>query len=138
MTSIQGDTLFVINHTITSDRINQTRHQLHQLPNKCTLADWNNEIIMENLYELYLKRNIRRSIEWRQVFQNWIQQKSNIIELYTHLSKIYDLDFEFQERELRAWHTMLRATGCTNITPYNKEISCVSINTSLVLLILKI
>ena len=46
------------------------------------LTDWNNEIIMEHLYELYLKRNIRRSVEWRQVFQNWMQQKSHIIELY--------------------------------------------------------
>ena len=109
MTSILGDTLFVINHTITLDRINQARHQLHHLPNKCTLADWNNEIIMENLYELYLKRNIRRSVEWHQVFQNWIQQKSNIIELYTHLGKIYDLDYEFQERELQVWYILLRA-----------------------------
>jgi len=136
--SILGDTLFVINHPITLDRINQVRQEyfLHQL-SKCTLSDWNNETIMEKLYELHLKRNIRRSVKWRQVFQNWIQQKSNVIELHTHLSKIYDLDYEFQERELRAWHIMLRATGCTNITPYNKDVSCVSINTHLVLLILK-
>ena len=93
---------------------------------------------MENLYELYLKRNIRRSVEWRQVFQNWIQQKSSIIEIYAHLSKIYDADYEFQERELRAWHMMLRATGCTDITPYNKDISCVStINACLVLFDIK-
>ncbi|PKY35686.1 hypothetical protein RhiirB3_533276 [Rhizophagus irregularis] len=58
---------------------------------------------MKHLYELYLKRNIRRSVEWHQIFQNWIQQKSSIIELYTHLDDIY---------------------GCTNITPYNKNISC--------------
>src|SRR5438034_967872 len=93
---------------------------------------------MENLYELYLKRNIRRSVEWRQVFQNWIQQKSSIIEIYAHLSKIYDADYEFQERELRTWHMMLCAMGCTDITPYNKDISCVSIiNAYSVLLILK-
>ena len=103
MTSILGDTLFVIDHPITLNKVNQARQKLcsHQLPNKCTLADWNNEIIMENLYEMYLKRNIRRSVEWCQVFQNWIQQKSSIIEIYAHLSKIYDADYEFQERELR-------------------------------------
>lgn len=95
------------------------------------LTDWNNEIIMEHLYELYLKRNIRRSVEWRQVFQNWMQQKSHIIKLYTHFCEIYDLDYKFQERELHAWRMMLRATGCTNITPYNKDVSCVSINTYL-------
>ena len=129
MTSILGETLFVINRSLTLDRINQARQELysHKLPNECTLADWNNEIIMEHLYELYLKRNIRRSVEWHQIFQNWIQQKSNIIELYDHLSKIYDADYEFQERELRAWHMMLHAMGCTDITPYNKNISLKSI-----------
>lgn len=72
------------------------------------------------------------------MFQNWIQQKSNIIEIYAHFSKIYDVDYEFQEREMRAWHMMLRAMGCTDITPYNKDISCVStINAYLALLILK-
>ncbi|RGB22570.1 hypothetical protein C1646_775865 [Rhizophagus diaphanus] len=73
---------------------------------------------------LYLKRNIRRSVEWRQVFQNWIQQKSNIIEIYDHFSKIYDVDYEFQEREMRVWHMMLRIIECTDITPYNKDVSC--------------
>lgn len=138
LTSILSETLFVINHPLTLDRINQARQELysHKLPNECTLADWNNEIIIEHLYELYLKRNIRRLVEWRQVFQNWIQQKSSIIELHTHLGNIY-MDYEFQERELRAWYAMLRATGCTNITPYNKNISCVSISTYMVLLTLK-
>ena len=134
LASILGDTLFVTNHSITLDKINKARQELcsYQLPNQCTLTDWNNEIIMEHLYALYLKRNIRRSVEWCQVFQNWIQQKSNIIELYAHFGKIYDLDYEFQERELHAWRMMLRATGCTNITSYNKDISCVSINIYLV------
>ncbi|RHZ81289.1 hypothetical protein Glove_122g140 [Diversispora epigaea] len=122
LTSISGDTLFAINHPITLDIINQAHQEIYQLP-KCTLANWNNEMIMEKLYELHLKRNIRRSIEWRQIFQSWKQQKSNIIELYTHLNNIYDLDYKFPERELRAWYTMLHATGCTNITPYNKDVS---------------
>ena len=69
MKSILGDTLFVINHPITLDRINQVRQEyfLHQL-SKCTLSDWNNETIIEKLYELHLKRNIRRSVKWHQVF----------------------------------------------------------------------
>ena len=73
MKSILGDILFVINHPITLDKINQARQEFfsHQLP-KCTLLDWNNKTIMKKLYELHLKRNIRRSVEWRQVFQNWI------------------------------------------------------------------
>ena len=43
--------------------------------------------------------------------------KSNIIELYTHVGKIYDSNHEFQERELRAWRAMFRSAGCTDITP---------------------
>ena len=123
--SISGETLFVINHPITLNRINEA-HQifLHQPPIfKYTLADWNNETIMNQLYELHLKRTIRRSVQWNQVFQNWIQQKSNIIELYTHLGKVYDLNYEISERELRSWRTMFRTLGCTNITPYNNDIS---------------
>ncbi|CAG8667448.1 11836_t:CDS:2, partial [Diversispora eburnea] len=48
-----------------------------------------------------------RSVQWYQVFQNWIQQKRNIIELYTHLDK----------------RAMFRTLGCTNITLYNNNIS---------------
>ncbi|RIA81163.1 hypothetical protein C1645_837437 [Glomus cerebriforme] len=60
--SILGDTLFVINHPITLDRVNQACQEYfsHQLP-KCTPSDWNNEIIIKKLYELHLKRNIKRS-----------------------------------------------------------------------------
>jgi hypothetical protein len=67
--SISGDTLFVINHPITLDRINQAYQKicLYQLP-ECTLTNWNDMIIMEKLYELHLKRNIKRSVEWYQVF----------------------------------------------------------------------
>ncbi|CAG8638068.1 6330_t:CDS:2, partial [Diversispora eburnea] len=120
--SISGETLFVINYPITLNRINQIF--LHQ-PSifKYTLADWNNKTIIKQLYELHLKRTIRRSIQWYQVFQNWIQQKSNIIELYTHLDKVYDLNYEISERELRLWCAMFRILECTNITPYNNDIS---------------
>ena len=71
LASISGNVLFVINHPITSNRINQARQEIcsHQLP-ECTLANWSNEIIMKKLYEMHLKRNIRRSVEWQQVFQN--------------------------------------------------------------------
>ena len=99
------------------------------LPNKCTVADWNNEIIMEHLFDLHLRKAVSKSVkEWHQIFQGWKLQQSNIIELYTHLSKIYGPNHEFRDRELRAWHAIFNATGCTNITPYDKEISKVIIN----------
>src|SRR3989337_2076543 len=63
LTSISGDILFVINHPITLDRINQSYQKicLYQLP-ECTFANWSDMTIMEKLYELHLKRNIKRSV----------------------------------------------------------------------------
>ena len=88
------------------------------------VIDWNNKVIIEHLFKIHLKKVVSRLVEEQyQVFQSWIQQKSNIIELYTHFSKIYDSNHEFQECELQAQHAIFLATGCTNITSYNKKIS---------------
>ncbi|CAG8715018.1 6656_t:CDS:2, partial [Racocetra persica] len=125
---ISSDSLFAINHPITLqnlDKAYKTRFFHQQLmPDKCTLANWDNRIIMEYLFDLHLKKAVSKfSEEWYQVFQNWKQQKNNIIELYTHLSKIYGSNYEFQEREMRVWRVIFCATGCTKITPYNKQFS---------------
>ncbi|CAG8480536.1 3279_t:CDS:10 [Scutellospora calospora] len=103
--SIPGDTLFAINHLTTLQKLNQV-YQTNQIlvSNQCTLADWNNKVIMEYLFDLHLKKAVSKSAEkWHQVFQNWKQQKSNIIELHNHLSKIYGLNHEFRERENEFW-----------------------------------
>ncbi|GBC09186.1 hypothetical protein RclHR1_08680003 [Rhizophagus clarus] len=47
---------------------------------------------------------------------------SELMTIISHC-KVYDSDYVFQERELHAWRIMLYATGCTNITPYNKDVS---------------
>ncbi|CAG8644717.1 5494_t:CDS:2 [Cetraspora pellucida] len=103
--SICGETLFVINHPTTLYNLEQIyKTQFHyqiSIPNNCTVADWDNEIIMNHLFELYLKKAVSKSNEeWHQVFQSWKQQKSNIIELYTHIRKTYGQDHEFRNREL--------------------------------------
>ncbi|CAG8744923.1 17733_t:CDS:2, partial [Racocetra fulgida] len=78
----------------------------------------------KHLFDLNLKKAISKSSEkWYQIFQNWKQQKSNIIELYTHLRKTYGSNYEFREREVRAWHAIFHATGCLDITPYDKQLS---------------
>ncbi|EXX61838.1 uncharacterized protein OCT59_023572 [Rhizophagus irregularis] len=123
--SISGDTLFAMNHTITLQKLGQAVLLLQvSMPNECTLADWHDKTIMEHLFKFHLKKVASGSVEeWHQVFQNWAQQKSNIIELFTHIGKIYNSSHEFHERELRGWRAMFRAAGCTNITPREKEIS---------------
>jgi hypothetical protein len=123
--SLSGNTLFAINHPITLQNLEQAVLALQvSMPSQCTITSWHDQTIMEHLFNLYLKKVANGSAEeWHQVFQSWAQQKSNIIELYAHVSKIYNSNHEFQERELRAWRAMFRAAGCTNITPYNKKIS---------------
>lgn len=123
--SISGDTLFATNNPITLQKLEQAVHLLEIfMPDKCTITEWHNKTIMEHLFKLYLKKVASGSVEeWHQVFWNWRQQKSNIIELYSHISKIYNPNHKFNERELRAWRAMFRAAGCTNITPCDKEIS---------------
>jgi hypothetical protein len=116
--SVSGDDLFATNNPKTLQEFNKMVLSLQvSMPNECTVADWHNETIMEHLFKLHLKKVVGGSIQWYQIFQSWMQQKSNIIELFTHISKIYNSNHEFQERELRAWRAMLRAAGCTNITP---------------------
>ena len=62
------------------------------------------------------------------MFHNWKNQRSNIIEFHTHIKKTYGPDYEFRSHELWAWWAVFRSAGCTEITPYNKEVSEVIIN----------
>ena len=119
-----------MNHTITLQKLGQAVLLLQvSMPNECILANWHDKTIIEHLFKLHLKRVASGSVEeWHQVFQNWARQKSNIIELFTHIGKIYaNSSHEFYERELREWRAMFCAAGCTNITSRNKEISNVSL-----------
>ncbi|CAG8524545.1 13807_t:CDS:1 [Dentiscutata heterogama] len=65
--SISGDSLFAINHPTTLHQLEQAYktkfcHQI-LIPDKCTSADWNNETIMNHLFELYLKKAVSKSKE---------------------------------------------------------------------------
>jgi len=44
-----------------------------------------------------------------------------IIELHEQLDLLYPNGYIFSEREIRAWRAMLRATGCVNIIPFDKN-----------------
>ncbi|CAG8659548.1 6305_t:CDS:1, partial [Scutellospora calospora] len=65
--SISGDSLFAINHPTTLHQLEQVYktkfcYQI-LIPDKCTPADWNNEIIMNHLFELHLKKAVSKSKE---------------------------------------------------------------------------
>ncbi|RHZ72851.1 hypothetical protein Glove_236g61 [Diversispora epigaea] len=96
--SIPSDILFVRNHLITLQKLNQLQQiLLLQIPNECTIVDWNNQEIMKYLFRLHLKKAVHGSYEkWNKIFQ---------------------------KRELRAWQAIFCAVGCTNITLFDNKIS---------------
>lgn len=61
------------------------------------------------------------SINWQQLFQNWLAQESTIIELREALKTIYPPNYLHDERELRAWRALLRAAGCREVTAFSKD-----------------
>ena len=73
-------------------------------------------------FEKHLKRKISVvRLNWHRFFIEWKEQESNIIELMVHLKPLYPPDYEFTDRELRAWRKMMKSVGCTNITPYKRQ-----------------
>ncbi|RHZ55139.1 hypothetical protein Glove_420g6 [Diversispora epigaea] len=87
----------------------------------CTLNDWNNYDVMELIFAYHLKRRISTCINWQEFFNQWLTELSTIIELRSQLKKLYPIDHEINEREFRAWKTMLRNVGCVEITPFEKD-----------------
>jgi len=88
--------------------------------------DWNNQEKMKLLFDYHLRRRTLANIEWYSFFNNWFFQKNNIMEIHMVLKKMYPANYKISNRELQAWHSMLRAAGCTNITPFTSNISPVS------------
>lgn len=118
--SMNGITLFGLNHTTTQAKL----RQLH-FPT-CKQTQWTDETIMNKIYNYHLKRRTISNIEWQKFFVAWYNYPNNIIELRTSLEKIYPINYKLSERELQAWHTMLRSVGCTNVTPFGRDISQVN------------
>jgi hypothetical protein len=73
---------------------------------------------MKNLYNYHLKKRSLANIEWYTFFIDWLEKESTIIEFFSQLEMIYPKNYEMKKRELSAWQTMLRTSGCHNITPW--------------------
>ncbi|RHZ78587.1 hypothetical protein Glove_159g30 [Diversispora epigaea] len=109
-----GNTLFGMEHLINSKKYKE-------LP-ICSINEWDNIETMNRAFEQHLKKKIAiSSLNWMQFFITWKKQKSNIIELITHLKSLYPSSHEFTDRELCAWRKMMKSVGCINIIPYKKQ-----------------
>ena len=91
------------------------------------MLDWAFEGILENLYKYHLKRRISsQEIRWHDLFDKWLDQKSDILELREAILDLYSPNYEISDREWHAWKAFVQNAGCTNITPFKKEESKVS------------
>lgn len=115
LTKFNGSTLFGLEHNEIKLVIDREK-----IP-YCTTDDWQNEEIMNKIFNYHLKKRVLTSINWKNIFIEWQNQKSNIIELTQKLKEIYPVGYIIKDREFRAWKALLRHTGCTRITPFKKE-----------------
>jgi hypothetical protein len=57
-------------------------------------------------------------IKWHGLFDKWLDQESDILELREAILDLYPLNYEINDREWHAWKAFIRNAGCTNITPF--------------------
>ncbi|KAG9287023.1 hypothetical protein G9A89_022987 [Geosiphon pyriformis] len=102
-THIDGTILFGYEHPLVQHIILDSQ----MLPDlTCTSSEWTNSYKMECIFKT----------------TNWKTQNSNkSIEFHHALAMIYPPIYKISEKEFRAWRAMLRACGCTNITPYPRN-----------------
>ena len=63
----------------------------------------------------------------KKVIAHFAESNVTIIDLKSNLRMIYPQNYTFGEREFGAWRAMLRASGCTNVTPWTLDESEVNI-----------
>ncbi|CAG8536982.1 5575_t:CDS:1 [Cetraspora pellucida] len=69
------------------------------------------------------KLNMSSMLKWHSLFFNWLKEGHSIIQLDKVLQSIYLPTYQLQDKDICAWKAMLNACGCTNITPFTKDIS---------------
>jgi hypothetical protein len=116
-----GITLFGLDNYNVKEQLEQARKLL------CHHNEWHNYSKMEQVFRYHLQKRTYSKVNWYLLFQKWKENNCKIIELHSQLASLYPNDYIFSEREIRAWRAMLRATGCTNITPFGKEKSEVGV-----------
>src|SRR5437763_17223901 len=124
----------ILGHTIHSARISYCAFQRSKnikflLVNSkiCKFKNWQDESIMNFLFNYHLKKRTLANINWHQFFISWAESDVTIIDLKSHLKTIYPHNYIFDEREFRAWKAILHASGCTNVTPWSCDESEVNL-----------
>ncbi|CAG8595961.1 9454_t:CDS:2 [Diversispora eburnea] len=117
-----GNDLFGITHPIVQSILHQSPINRHI----CMPNEWNNSDYLQQAFDRHIKsRKITTSIllDWKSLFDDWLLQKSTIIQIPKSLQKIYPNNYQICEKELRAWKVMLKSCGCSDVTPFEKDVS---------------
>ncbi|CAG8797887.1 12687_t:CDS:2 [Gigaspora margarita] len=109
----EGNALFGLEHYKSQERLAKAR-KLY-----CSPEEWLDKTKMDKLFNYHLRKRISGNIDWFEFFTEWATNNNEVVELHQNLSYIYPKNYIIADRELSAWHSMLKATGCTNITPFN-------------------
>ncbi|RHZ63519.1 hypothetical protein Glove_329g90 [Diversispora epigaea] len=120
-----GSDLFGITHQTVQDILQQPPNDFH-IVQMCTPNEWNNFDILQQVFDRHIKsRKITTAVllDWKKLFDDWLSQNSTIIQLPKILQKIYPINYQFQDKDICAWKAMFKACGCTNVTPFKKNIS---------------
>ncbi|CAG8609867.1 6041_t:CDS:2, partial [Diversispora eburnea] len=110
-----ANSLFGLENIYTQELIRQLK-----VPS-CTLEEWNDESILQEIFKYHFKKQMKSNINWMEFIRLWKNQKSEIIELQSSLKQLYGSEYQINLCELCAWKSMLRHMGCKEITPYDKN-----------------
>src|SRR2546429_936353 len=110
-----GVTLFGLDNSHVKEKLEQAKKLI------CFHGEWNNYSKMEEIFKYHLQKRTYSQVNWYLLFQKWKKNNCQIIELHEQLDLLYPNGYIFSEREIRAWRAMLCATGCVNITPFDKN-----------------
>ena len=85
------------------------------------VSNWALKGVLENLYKYHLKKRTLCDVKWHNLFDKWLHQESDILELREAVLELYPSSYEVIDREWHAWKAFIRNAGCTNITLFKKE-----------------
>ena len=97
LTKYDGETLFGIKHPNTQSLFQLMNHKKSFV---CTPNEWSDENILERVFDEQIKsRKIpMQMLDWKTLFREWYNQKSNIVQFPKILGKIYPLIILYQRR----------------------------------------
>ena len=73
------------------------------------------------MFDYYVKRRTLANANWKYFFTSWAESENPIIDFESSLCAIYPKGYEFSERELGVWQTILKVVSATNITSWSYE-----------------